>query len=66
MVKTILGIDHIYHSFIDRLYNHYAAVEICLFIHIGNYPINKTSQEISFTKLNDAFRTNNLDGCLFI
>ena len=57
MIKTVLSIEGINHTFIYRLHHNNTAVEISLFIHIRDNPVNERTKEIAFTKLYDTFRT---------
>ena len=56
MIKVILGIQHVNHTFIDGLDYYHIAVEIGLLIHVINNPIHKCAKEITFAKLDNAFR----------
>ena len=41
MIEIILRIQHVHHTFVDRLNNDYATIEIGFFVHIIDYPIYK-------------------------
>ena len=56
MIQAVLTVEPVYHAFFDRLNDNYRAVEVCLLVHVVNNPINKRTEEVSFTKLNDFFR----------
>ncbi|MPM67752.1 hypothetical protein SDC9_114676 [bioreactor metagenome] len=66
MVQIVLRIQHVNHTFINRLYDYNAAVKVGFFIHVVNDPVNKRTKEVTFAKLNDAFGTLHFHGCFFV
>ena len=66
MIQTILRIQHVNHTFFNRLYDNDTTVKICLLVHIVDNPIHKCTQEVTFTKLNDSFRTDCLKCSFFV
>ena len=66
VIKTILRVQHVNHSFFDGLNHHYTAVEISFFVHVVDNPVNKRTKEITFAKLNNSFRTDRFLCGLFV
>ena len=60
MVQPVLTVEAVDRAVTDGLYDDDTAVEICLLVHIGYYPIDKGPQEISLAELHHTFRTKHL------
>ena len=56
MIETILSIEPIDHASLNRLNHHHRGVEVGLLVHVIDNPIDKATQEIAFTKLDDSLR----------
>ena len=56
MVKSILRVEHIHHSPVDRLYDYNTCVEVCLLVCVPHDPVDKCPEEISLTELDDPGR----------
>ena len=63
MVKSILSINHIYHTSVDRLNQYYTGIEISLLVCVPYDPIYESSEEVTLTKLNDLSRILISLGC---
>ncbi len=55
-IETILGTQRWRESTFDRTNNDHTGVQIGMFIQQIYLPVNKSAQEVTFTKLNNAFR----------
>jgi hypothetical protein len=66
VVKAILGVEPVYHTSFDRLYDYYATVKIGLLVHIPDNPIYECTEEITLTELNHLFRHHALWSELFV
>ena len=66
VIQVVLSVEHVHHATFNGLYHYHTSVEVGLFVHVPDNPVNKSAQEISFTKLNDAFGTLSLYGSLFV
>lgn len=55
-IETILRTQRWREGTFDRTNNDYTSVQIGMFVQQIDLPVNKGAQEVSFTKLNNAFR----------
>ena len=53
MIETVLTVEPVHHTAFDGLHHHYAAIEISSLVHLPYYPVYESTEEISFTKLDD-------------
>ena len=56
VIQTVLGIDHVHHSLVDRLHEDHASVEVCLLVGLPYYPVHECPEEIAFPELDDFLR----------
>ena len=66
MIETVLGIEPVNHTFLNRLYNDYRTIEVCLLVHVPDNPIYECAEEVTFTELNHLFRHDALRSKLFV
>ena len=66
MIQAVLCIEPVNHTTLDGLYYNNATVEVGLLVHVPDNPINKSTEEIALTKLNNLFRHNALRRKLFV
>ena len=56
MIQAILGIQHVHHTFLDRLDHYNSPVKVRLPVEVPYYPVYKSPEEISFPELDYLFR----------
>ena len=66
MVEAVLTVKPLYHTSVNRLNDNNRAVEVCLGIHVPYNPVNKSTEEITLTKLDDSLRCHTLWGSEFV
>ena len=66
VVQTILGVQPVYHTFFNRLYNDYATVKVGFLVHVPDNPIYECTEEVTLTELNHLFRHYALRRELFV
>ena len=55
VIQAVLTVEPLYHTFVNRLNDYYRTVEVGLGVHVPYNPINESTKEITFTKLDDLF-----------
>ena len=55
VIEAVLGVEHVHHAPFDGLYDHYAAVESGLFVHVPHDPVHEGAEEVPFPELDDPF-----------
>jgi len=66
VVQAVLTIQPLGHTFVNRLYDNNATIEVGLLVHVPNNPINESTEEVTLTKLNHLFRHNALWSEVFV
>ena len=56
VIQTVLTVQPVYHTALDGLNHHHAAVEIGLLVHVPQNPVYKGAKEIALTELNHFLR----------
>ena len=62
MVQAVLTVEPVNHAALDGLYDDDAAVEVCPGVHFPHNPVDKSTKEVTFAKLNDLLGHHAL-GC---
>ena len=66
MIQVVLLVQHIDHSFFNRLDDYDIAVEVSFCIHIPDNPVYKCPEEVPLAKLYDTLRPGDDRNVLFI
>ena len=66
MIEVILSVEHVNHSSVDWLNDNDAAVEVCLLVHVPDYPVNECAEEVAFSELDDSLGTNCFSCSFFV
>ena len=66
MIQTVLTVQPVDHTLVDGLYDDNRTIEVGLLVHIPDNPINKSTEEVTLTKLNHLFRHHALRSEVFV
>ena len=56
MIQSVLRIEHVYHTSVDRLDYNYSCIEVSRLVGVPDDPIYECAEEVSFSELNDLCR----------
>ena len=66
VIEAILSVEPVNHAVFNRLNYNDRSVEVCLLIHVEDNPVNKGTEKITFSKLDDSLRHSAFGGCTLV